>query len=96
MRALHKSVKALLCKLELSLQAVSVLTIRPKRRLCISAWHSEPEISNCKAHIYGKRPAILFSTGIGWERKLAFLVPDDRVFVGFDPAELEGMVPSLF
>jgi hypothetical protein len=62
------------------------------------------DIRLCKAHIYGKRPAILFLTGIGWEEKLAFLVSDGepvivvdgRVFVGFDPSELEGMVPSLF
>jgi hypothetical protein len=47
MRALHKSVKALLCKLELSLQAVLVLAIRLKRRLRISQWHLESEISDC-------------------------------------------------
>jgi hypothetical protein len=62
------------------------------------------DVKLCKAHIHGKRPAILFSTSIGWEQKLAFLVPhgepvivvDDRVFVRFNPSELEGTVPSLF
>ena len=64
MRALHKSVKALLCKLELSLQAALVLTTRLKRRLHISEWHLEREMSNCarltfmeKGQLFSSQPA---------------------------------------